>query len=293
MPLQPIYFCRYLVVALSGLIGVLLGACGKRDTADNPARPEVYVRGDRVVAEQSAAQFFEGRVLAAQGDRLRVQAIGGNDAVNVVASDVYRLPPGPHELTANMLAICGRTDVWLPCRLLKISANTVQARLANGELLDLTPEQLLVPSPLTELNLKRHFARIEAEQAFKHAAARAGDPRPEPNWRPARRERLLVKVGADWFTGYVREIDGDTAEVTLSSPQRSASVPLAALSAEPPSSFVNELRRGDFVLLRPASPSEPWPRMQVRVLNEQELKLGDASGTLKPATVREIVPLRP
>ncbi|MEI9940316.1 MAG: hypothetical protein WDO69_24120 [Pseudomonadota bacterium] len=290
MLLQRIYFCRYLLTALAC---ALLSACGKRHAADNPAAAEVYVRGDRVVAEQSAAQFSEGRVLAAQGDRLRLQAIGGSDSLNVVASDVYRLPPGTHELTANMLAICGRGEAWLPCRLVKISGSALQARLASGEVFDLTRDHLLVPSALTELNLKRYFARSEAEQAFAHAAERAGDPRPEPGWHPSRHERLLVRVGAEWFTGYVREIDGDTAEISLSSPQRSTSVPLSALSAEPPSSFVTELRRGDFVLFRPETPSEPWLRMQVRALNGVELKLGDASGTLKTATVREVVPLRP
>ena len=89
------------------------------------------------------------------------------------------------------------------------------------KLFELTRDHLLAPSALTELNLKRYFARSEAEQVFAHAAERAGDPRPEPGWRPALHERLLVKIGADWFTGYVREIDGDTAQVTLSSPQRS------------------------------------------------------------------------
>jgi hypothetical protein len=290
VPLQRIYFRRYLVPAL---VCGLLSACGKRSAADNPVRAEVYVRGDRVVAEQSAAQFFEGRVLSAEGDRLRLQAVGSSDSLNAVASDVYRLPPASHELTVNMLAICGRGDAWQPCRLLKVSGGALQARSASGELFELPREQVLVPSALTELNLKRYFARSEAEQSFAHAAARAGEPRSEPGWRPARRERLLVKVGAEWFTGYVREIDGDTAEVTLSSPQRSVTVPLSALSAEPPSSFVSELRRGDFVLLRPQTPSDPWPRMQVRALNDAELKLGDASGALKSATVREVVPLRP
>jgi hypothetical protein len=278
---------------VSALAWALLSACGKRDAADNPAHPEVYVRGDRVVAEQSAAQFFEGRVLSAQGDRLRLQAIGGSDSLTAVASDVYRLPPVSHELTVNMLAICGRADGWQPCRIVKVSANALQARSATGERFELTRDHVLVPSALTELNLKRHFARSEAEQAFAHAAERAGDPRPEPGWRPAVRERLLVKIGAEWFTGYVRAIDGDLAEVALSSPQRSATVPLSALTAEPPSSFVNELRRGDFVLLRPETPSQPWPRMQVRAVNVAELKLGDASGTSKSATVREVVPLRP
>lgn len=290
MLLQRIRFARYLALAA---VCASFSACGKRQTADNPEPREVYVRGDRVVAEQSAAQFFEGRVLAVQGDRLRLQAMGGNDSLNVVASDVYRLPAPPREFTANALAICGRGDAWLPCRLSGASGRELQASTATGETFVVTRERVLVPTALTELNLKRYFTRIAAEQAFLHAAERAGDPRSEPNWRPALRERLLVKVGADWFTGYVRELDSDTATVALSSPQRSATVPLAALSAEPPSSFVNELRRGDFVLYRPETPSQPWARMQVRAVNDAELKLGDASGIVKTATVREVVPLRP
>jgi hypothetical protein len=156
----------------------------------------------------------------------------------------------------------------------------------------LSRDRLLVPSALTELNLRRYFARSESEQAFLHAAEHAGEPRPEPGWRPAVRERLLVKIGPEWFTGYVRELDSDTAQVTLSSGQRSATVPLSALSAEPPSSFVSELRRGDFVLVRPESPAQPWPRLQVRALNDTELKLADAAGLSRSATVREVIPLR-
>jgi len=288
--LQRIHLYCYLASALACAQPL---ACAKHDAADSPARPEVYVRGDRVVAEQSAAQFFEGRVLSVQEDRLRLQAIGGSDSLNVVASDVYRLPPAMHELTLNMLAICSRGEAWLPCRLSRISGSALQARSASGEVFDLPRDHLLVPSALTELNLKRYFARSEAEQAFVRAAQRAGEPRSEPGWRPALRERLLVKVGAEWFTGYVREIDSDTAQVALSSPQRGAAVPLSALNAEPPSSFVSELRRGDFVLFRPETPSEPWRRMQVRALNDAELKLADAAGTSRSATVREVVPLRP
>jgi hypothetical protein len=277
----------------AALLAGLLFACSKRRAADNPVRTEVYVRGDHVVAEQSAAEFFEGRVLAVDGERLRLQAFGGSDSLNVAASDVYRLPPAAHDLTVNMLAICGRGDAWLPCRLSKISGNALQARSASGELFDLTRDRLLTPSALTELNLKRYFARSESEHAFARAAERAGDPRPEPSWRPALRERLLVKLGEQWFTGYVRSLDADTAEISLSSAQRTATVALSALSAEPPSSFVGELRRGDFVLLRPESPALPWPRMQVRALNDAELKLADAAGTLKSATVRDVIPLRP
>jgi hypothetical protein len=81
--------------------------------------------------------------------------------------------------------------------------------------------------------------------------------------------------------------------LTLSTAVRGVVVPLAALAADPPSSFVNELRHGDFVLLRPDTPSDPWPRWQVRAVNGAEIKLIDAAGSMRSASVREVVPLRP
>jgi hypothetical protein len=285
------WLCAALAVAQFG--GALdLGAC-RRDPRPSPRPREAYVRGDRVVAEQAAAQFFEGRVLAAEADQLRVQAIGGNESLNVVASDVYRLPPAAHALTPNMLAICGRAEVWEPCRLSQINAGTLRAKSALGVVFEVSRERVLVPSALTELNLKRYFARSEAQLSFARSAERAGEPRPEPSWRPSVHERVLVKLGPDWFTGYVREIADERAQVTLGTAERSAAVSLSALAAEPPSSFVNELRRGDFVLVRPETPSEPWRRCQIRSLNDQEILLSDAAGAAKSASTREVVPLRP
>lgn len=267
-------------------------ACRKATPSSNRPPAHVYARGDRVVAEQAGAQFIEARVLAVEADRLRVQAIAGSDALKVVASDVYRLPPAAHELTSKLLAVCARGTLWQPCRLVSVGA-TLRAKDAFGTEFDVAREQVLVPSALTELNLARYFARTEAEVSFARNALRAGEPRLEPGWRPALHERLLVRLGADWFTGYVRELGEDSAQVTLSTPQRSAAVSLSALAAEPPSIFVNDLRRSDFVLVRPATPSEPWQRWQIRAVDERDLKLADAAGTLKSISMREVVPLRP
>ena len=275
------------------MAGLLACTCSKREAAPKPNLREVYVRGDRIVAEQSAAQFFEARVLSAEQDRLRVQAIGGNDSLTVVSSDVYRLPPTPHELLPNMLAICGHAESWEPCRLLQVLGDVLPARSASGKAMEVRRDQVLVPSALTELNLKRYFARSEAELAFARSAQHAGEPRPEPGWRPALHERLLVKLGDDWFTGYVREIGDDLAQVSLGTAQRSVTVSLAALAPEPPSSFVSDLRRGDFVLVRPETQSQPWQRCQIRAVNDKELKLSDVAGAQKVTTLREVVPLRP
>jgi hypothetical protein len=268
-------------------------ACGKREPAPNPTVHQSYARGDRVVVEQAAAEFFEGRVLAVTGDHLRVQAAGENDSLNVAASDVYRLPPEPRELSAGALAICGRGDAWLPCRTQKVNGATVTASIASGEAFDLPREQLLLPSPLTELNLKRHFERSEAQRSFERDALHAGEPHPDPSWHPSLRERLLIKSGPDWFTGYVRELGDDSATVALNAGQRSLTVPFSALAPEPPTSVVGDLRRGDFVLFRPETASAPWARWQIRAVNDVEIKLIDSGGALKSASVRDVVLLRP
>jgi hypothetical protein len=288
---------RAIGALLSALVALCcalcLGACGKRDAAPNPVTREVYARGDRVLVEQAAARFFEGRVLAVEGEHLRVQAVGGNDPVSVATSDVYRLPPAAHELAPNQLAVCGRSNRWLPCRVREVRASSAIAWSASGEHFEVARELVLAPSSLTELNLKRYFERQEAVRGFEQGAKRAGDPRPEPSWRPTVHERLLVKLGGEWFTGYVRELGEDGAQVSLNAAQKSATVPLSALSAEPPSSFVSELRRGDFVLLRPETLSQPWARREVHAVNGIEITLSDAAGTLRSASVREVVPLRP
>ncbi|HEY5373314.1 MAG TPA: hypothetical protein VIK01_06485 [Polyangiaceae bacterium] len=275
------------------LLSLGLPACGKRDQAPAPPLHQSYVRGDRVVVEQAAAQFFEGRVLAVTGDQLRLQAAGDNDSVNVAASDVYRLPPEPRELSAGALAICGRAAAWSPCRIQKLNGKAVSAGTANGEAFELQRDHLLLPSPLTELNLKRYFERSEAQLSFERDAQQAGEPRPDANWHPSLRERLLVKSGPDWFTGYVRELGDDTVTVALNAGRRTVTVPVSALAPEPPTSVVADLRRGDFVLFRPEAASEPWARWQIRAVNDAEIKLIDAGGVSKSASVRDVVLLRP
>jgi hypothetical protein len=246
-----------------------------------------------VVVEQTAAHFFEGRVLASEAGRLRVQAADGSDSLSVAPSDVYRLPPISRELAPGALAVCGRVDDWVPCRLVTVSGTAISAATASGEPIELTRERVIWPSPLTELNLKRYFARSEAELDFSRSASNAGEPRQEPGWHPSKHERLLAKIGRDWFTAYVRELGEDSVVVTLSVAQRVATVPSSAVAPEPPSSFAADLHRGDFVLVRPETPSDPWSRRLVRAVNPTELKLSDATGAVKMASPREVVPLRP
>jgi hypothetical protein len=288
--LQSIYRARTL-----GLFGLISVACSKHDAPPSQEIHVAYVRGDRVVVEQAAAEFFEGRVLAVAANHLRIQAAGGNDSLSVAASDVYRLPPAPDArgLLPRALAICNFDDAWLPCRVQKVNDTTLSVTSATGEAFDLNLERVLTPTLLTELNLRSYFVRNEAVLAFSRSARRAGDPRPEPGWHPSLRERVLVKLGSDWFTGYVHDLGDDRAGMMLDAGQRSVTVPLSALAAEPPSSVPSELRHGDFVLVRPETSSEPWARWEVHAVNGPEIELIDATGRLKAATVRDLLLLRP
>jgi hypothetical protein len=274
-------------------LSVLTGACSKREAAPNPDPSPALARGDQVVVEQTAAHFFEGRVLSTEAGRLRVQTADGTDSVSVAPSDVYRLPPAAQQLAPGTLAVCGRAADWVPCRLVSTGGALLNATTAAGEAFALPVNRVILPSALTELNLRRYFARSEAELEFSRGAVNAGEPRQEPGWHPSKHERLLAKVGSDWFTAYVRELGDDGVVVSLSLAQRVATIPTSALVPEPPSSFANDLHRGDYVLVRPETPSEPWARRQIRALNPSELKLSDAAGDVKTASPREVVPLHP
>lgn len=268
-------------------------SCGKHAPAPSQLDAgEGLARGDRVVVEQTAAEFFEGRVLAVDGGRLRVQASAGGDSQSVAESDVYRLPPTAHVWAIGALGICAHADGWLACRVEKTGV-PLGVRSAAGEAFTVGADQIVGPSPLTELNLKRYFARRANQLDFLQGAARAGEPRLDPNWRPSVHERVLAKVGNDWFTAHVKELDKDGVVVTLSLPQQVALVPSASLAPEPPSMFSADVHRGDFVLIRPETSSEPWAKRAVRAVSPTEIKLADADGTGKTVSPRDVVPLGP
>lgn len=287
----PWLFRVLLLLPLLPALGLFLSSCGKREAALKPAAEPVIARGDSIVVEATAAHFFEGKVLSTEGGRLRVQTTDGADSVSVAVNDAYRLPPSKHDAHAGGFAICNTANAWLPCRITRATPEGFSATDTSGNAFELTPDHVLVPLPLTELNLKRYFARSEAELEFKRNAASAGNPKPEPGWHPQKRERVLAKVGQEWFTAYVQELEQDGVSVSLAGTQATSTLPASSLAAEPPSSFAAELHRGDFVLVRPESPSQPWSARLVRSTNGTELKLADALGAIKTTSPRDVVPL--
>jgi hypothetical protein len=241
-----------------------------------------------VVVEATAGEFFEARVLGSEGDRLRVQRADVESTLSVPRADVYPLPG--HGAEPQAFAVCERqASHWVGCRIERLAGAELVAGSADGEELTLAPERVLAVTSFTATNIEHRFERLAQHEDYARLAARAGEPQRDPSFRPLPRARVVAKIGNDWFTAYIAEVDDDGLIVSLAERSRREKVPARAVIAEPP--YPLDLHRGQFVLVRPSTQSEPWPRRMVRSSGAGELRLVDAAGTTVLASPRDVIPL--
>ncbi len=264
---------------------------GCRCDEDPPTTPEVattVTRGDHVVVEQTAAEFFEGRVLEVEANGLRVEALDGGASRRVASGDSYRISGGASP-QAGSLAICRiQPATWVGCRI-----DTVGEKLtvstALGDRHELAAGDVVLPTPVTELNIRRSFERTKRERAFAEAARRAGAPRAPKGWHPAPRERVVAKSGKAWFSAHVREIEDDGIHVEWRADARVTKVPLTDLVPEPP--FPKPLHKGSFALLRPSVVSRPWKPVRVESEKDGIFTVVNASGEQTSVLARDLLPV--
>src|SRR5262249_30097337 len=80
------------------LIVCTTAACSRsKGPRDAPAAE--FRRGDVVVVERAAAEFFEGRVLAVAPSSLKVQTSEDGEPVVVAVSDAYRVADAAHDVS--------------------------------------------------------------------------------------------------------------------------------------------------------------------------------------------------
>ena len=279
---------------LAAIAGLMVGLRGCREKpADHrvPDDTRGVSRGDRVVVEQSAAEFFEGQVVRVEGSRLRVQTTDEGESVDVAVADAYRLPPTAHEFAVGDLAICGMTPMrWRACRVERVSADALAIRDAEGREVRLPRNRVLGPTKLTELNLRRHFDRVDKRRAFAQAVERAGMPRAPRGWRPAPHERVLGYQGSAWYSASIHEIEDDALHVRWQSDGRVTELTRPHVVPEPP--YQPPPTRGDFGLLRPTRPAQPWQPVRVVASNPEGLVVVGVDGQRRSAELRDVVPLR-
>jgi hypothetical protein len=273
------------------VIAVALALGGCRCQPEERGSPEAaasIARGEHVVVEQTAAEFFEGRVLDVEPDGVRVEALDGGASRRVASGDIYRIA-AVAPLAVGNLAIC-RTEPasWVGCRIDAI-AERVTISTALGEPHDLAVKDVVVPTPVTELNIRRSFERTEKERAFAEAAREAGVPRAPDGWHPAPRERVVAKSGKAWFSAHVREIEDDGVHVEWRADERITKVGPKELVPEPPSP--TPLHKGSFALLRPSVVSRPWKPVRVDAEKDGTFAVTGAAGEQTVALPRDLLPL--
>jgi hypothetical protein len=285
--------CRALAALLCSTPAAFAAAackCTETPAAHEPARGGV-TRGDRVVVEQAAAQFYEAQVLEVAADLLRVQTTNGQQSMTVAVGDAYRLPPPPAAYQPGQYVICShQPQRWTACRFERMHGELVVAASVDGKTHRLDQQQVLAPTAVTALNLRRHFERAEHRAEFVRAVETAGAPQGSPGWRASQNERVLGYRDGAWYSATVHELDDDVVYVKWRGDGRVAELAPQHVVPEPP--YQPGPCRGGYALARPASAAEPWQPVRVEGVREDVIAVVDVDGKRRSLPARDLVPLR-
>jgi hypothetical protein len=284
--------CARIGIRASYLCVFALWACRSAgDESANRERSTALARGDHVVVEPRAAEFFEGRVLSIGKSQLRIEPVGKHEGISVSISDVYPLNGRAISAKQGQWAICHLGDVWLGCRVERVREGSLEVQTVNGDPGVLPLTRVLAASPATELNLRRAFAKASTIAAFAKAAATAGRPTAPAGFRVTRRARVVAHRAGGWFSGVVTDVREHAVHVSFAPDNVSEPIAASDIVPEPPASSAPS--RGEFALIRPPSPAEPWQVMRVVGLEQRDFKVAGADAQPRLVTARDVLPLTP
>jgi hypothetical protein len=278
---------------------------------DAAARAHGVELGARVIVENATAAFVEGTVVAVVRDRARVQLGSTGEVTDQSLSEVYvpcaddvvpsapptaePVPDDAHILVAKSslregsYAVCHMPDNrWRGCRI--ESVNT-RATVVDDEATaaDLPWHELLVPTPVTELNVRQRFDRNAKRRAFRDGAHNAGRPRVPGNWRPGINERVIAEREGAWMGAQIKGVKRGTARVEWESDRRLSDTNLAEICPEPPMDFAPTV--GIYVLARPSRGARAWTVLRVESTGAGTLVLSDELGDQQERSMRDLIPL--
>jgi len=267
----------------------VLQSC-RRTERTEAAPTEAWARGDVVVVEASAGDFYEARVVGVEGEALRIQRVDSGSSITLSADEVYRIPSHGSVETGQFIVCAPAPSRWVPCQVERLRGDRIDALTVDGQSIRVARDRTVVPSELTRLNLERRFVDAHRRARFLEAASRAGRPAFSPEWAPSPRERVIVRREDGWFSARVHEIKKKTVRVQWDADHRITEVSSATIAPEGPYPMTPVV--GSFALARPASPAEAWELLRVHALVEQEeIVLEDARGERQTRPLRDVVPL--
>lgn len=271
-------------------VGLLGFSCDKPGAPNPSSTPTPLQRGQQVVVEAHAAEFFEARVLEVSVSGVKVEHVGGVETSTVAVGDAYPVDAAREPLMPGTFAVCRmRERSWSPCQVRSMTARDAQVRTAEGATASLSPADVIRAAPVTVLNIQRVFKKQEKRAEFKAALATAGGPAVRAEWRASPRERVIVRSKDGWYSAQIVEIEDEGYRVRFAGDGRDGEVTRDQVIPEPP--YDATPSRGAFVLVRPAATAGAWlPHRVLRVLDEA-LELEDAALSLRSAGIRDVVPL--
>ncbi len=283
-------FVAWRVVALVGLL-TAIAACSRdpearRKLVDHPER------GDRVLVEATAAEFFEATVLDHQGGVLHVQRTADGSSLHVQISDVYRLPPAPVHPAAGQLVICRTAEGrWSACRVREVTelGRSIPVVDVDGHEFRLKPADVLLPEGVTRLNLERRFLRAKERRDLLEEVDRSGGLRRPPQWQVAPGQRILAERQGAWFDATVTDVEKDRVVVRWEADGSVTDLDLSSIVPGPP--VCGNPQSGRFALCRPRGAATAWEVVRVTHLDASDAKIRDLEGRVRTVTVRDLCPL--
>jgi len=272
------------------LVGALLVTDCSRRTEPRPSKPASLARGDLVVVEQTAADFFEGRVLSVESSTLKLQRSDSGEVIQVGQADVYRLGVARWQAPPDSLGICElEPHRWQSCKVLRAEPNGfVVADTARIEH-HLEPSRILEPTGLSAMNIRRRFDESGRRRAFEGAVSSAGQPRRVTGWTVAPHRLVLAERDGKWQGARVVEVDDERVTVRWDGQKELTDLPRSAVMPQPPACGLPA--HGDRALRRPGGFGAPWKPVLVVGVDGAEVTIEDIDRKRFVVDLRELCPL--
>lgn len=285
LPFRPCHSC---VVTLLLVVGLSVGCSRKPEARLPPEDP--LARGDWVVVEQTAADFFEGRVLDVLDSKLKLQRSDSGEVIVVRSADVYPLRAKLWQPKLESYAICEvEPHHWLGCQVLRGKADAWIAVDPAHREHTLRQAQVLEPSGLSVMNIRRRFEESGRRQAFEGSVSKAGEPRRVAGWTIAPHRLVLAMRDGNWFGARVIEADEERVVIRWDGQKDETELARAEVMPQPPSCGIPV--HGDRALRRPSGFGSPWQPVMIIGVDGAEVKVEDIERRRSTADVGELCPL--
>jgi hypothetical protein len=274
------------------LFGLLLVVQGCKKQPPPPTESPVK-RGDSVVVEASAGDFFEGRVLEIDDRKVKVQTLTGDDLREVGLGDVYRISGAKWRREALPYGICNvGNGRWEGCQIVSGDGERSKVVTLAGKEQEVAGAEILLPTDVTALNLELRFTSAEARGRFEGQARAAGVPVRPSGWRPSHRERVLARRGEHWASARV-ESEADAGVGVLWEEQgRVTTLPSNEVVPLPPYTAAPPITLGGFALMDPEISGEDWVPVKIVSLTETDALVVNADGKEQRTPLRKLVALQ-